>query len=380
MSSKGHLKIHCQSYVVLVHPPETQLEVLGEGIVQQQAQPQEDTLVDGRLEIIMDKPRIAKAIRVELVVACRLQIPGETVWQDKEIFHRMVEIGNSENEADGIRLEKGSQSFEFTIIVPATLATYDRHPLGRITQTIRATVEGFPQITAHHSSLNLFSGIGFGKQRDRSRAGSRSRNQSRASSRPGSRATSPVRLPRNGSTSHFRTDLFENNHHHNAGSSSLHTSPLPTPSLDGLPESGDIAFPLPTSQEIKSLKGQLYAERLLIVAANPSSNYGEGLTGLNMQKSGRLAGVGDWKLSLTSDAVSRFGSLTAYPKLIWVMLSVLGRVLCNSTVTVPLAVPLRNDLCCEIAFEPNVPSDRPRLVRSEHDSRSTSRTQMGSLP
>jgi hypothetical protein len=69
-------------------------------------------------------------------------------------------------------------------------------------------------------------------------------------------------------------------------------------------EHGDVAFPLPTQGEIKPLKGSLLAEKVLVVAANPSSKDGEGLTSLSMQKNGRLAGVGDWKLSLTSDAVS----------------------------------------------------------------------------
>jgi hypothetical protein len=111
-------------------------------------------------------------------------------------------------------------------------------------------------------------------------------------------------LPRTGSTSHFRQDLFDASTWTAASTTS---SPLNSPGLTDPPEfeTGDVAFPLPTPTELKPLKGQLFAEKILVVASNPSSSKdGEGLTSLSLQKTGRLAGVGDWKLSLTSDAVS----------------------------------------------------------------------------
>lgn len=324
ISSKGQIKIHVQEHVVLVHPPETKLEVLGEGIVQQAAQPREDTVMNGTLEVIMDKTRMAKSIRVELAVSCRLQLPGDTSWREKEIFNQAVEIENTPAEftggagqQQGIKLEKGSQSFEFSIIVPANIATYDRHPLGRIVPTIRATVEGFPAAPSHSQNPlnNLFSGIGIGK-RDRSRAESRNRGMgSRDTSRPGSRATSPTRLPRNtsanhlprvASSNHFRQDLFDAHWASKASgtSSHAHSSPVSTPGIDGEFDHGDVALPLPSHAEIKPLKGDLVAEKVIIISANPNSDYGEGISSLTLQKSGRLAGVGDWRLSLTSDAVS----------------------------------------------------------------------------
>ena len=346
ISHKGQIKLHVAETVVLVHPPESKLEVLGEGIVNQVQQPQEDKVLNGQIEVIMDKPRIAKAIRVELVVTCRIQIPGETHWHDQEIFTRMVEIvggdagdrtpdESSPAAGGGIMLEKGSQRFEFSIIVPATLATYDRHPLGRILPMLRATVEGFPQPashSSHHASFNnLFSGMGIGKPRGDSRSRNRSRPSSRPPSRPGSRAPSPNRIPRNGSstnlprnpstghlpsrqgstTSYFRNPALDlglpsSDHptwmERHIGAPSTPSSPMASPGLEL--EHGDVAFPLPTQGEIKPLKGSLLAEKVLVVAANPSSKDGEGLTSLSMQKTGRLAGVGDWKLSLTSDAVS----------------------------------------------------------------------------
>lgn len=111
-----------------------------------------------------------------------------------------------------------------------------------------------------------------------------------------------MNLPRTGSTSHFRQDLFDAS---TWTATSTTSSPLNSPGLEHPEfETGDVAFPLPTPTELKPLKGQLFAEKILVVASNPSSKDGEGLTSLSLQKNGRLAGVGDWKLSLTSDAVS----------------------------------------------------------------------------
>lgn len=352
ISHKGQLKLHLPGYVLLVHPPESTLQVEegGSSVVQVQ-QPQEDTVLDGRLEIIMDKPRIARSIKVEFVVTARLQIPGESEWDEKELFIRMVEIGgggrssgekergdvDEPNITDGIRLEKGSQSFEFSLIIPATVSTYDRHPCGRISQSIRATVEGMPiAAAAEKPSFNLFGGLGLGKQRDKSRADSRgrgagsgsgSRTASRPGSRPGSRAPSPTRQSRQNSVSSFLNDLNINGDHFSSASNrdrgrgrdrehdghrDGRRSGSATPPALAEYSFRDPSLPPPHQhtdihggeEPIKPLKGSLLAERHLIVAANPSSNYGEGLTSLNVQKQGRLAGVGEWKLGLTSDAVS----------------------------------------------------------------------------
>ena len=54
--------------------------------------------------------------------------------------------------------------------------------------------------------------------------------------------------------------------------------------------------------EIKPLRGHLSTERHLIVAANPFE--ANTPNNLSIIKTGHLAGVGEWKLSLQSDEVS----------------------------------------------------------------------------
>lgn len=53
--------------------------------------------------------------------------------------------------------------------------------------------------------------------------------------------------------------------------------------------------------EIKPLRGHLSTERHLIIAANPFE--ANTPNNLSIIKTGNLAGVGDWKLSLQSDEV-----------------------------------------------------------------------------
>lgn len=74
------------------------------------------------------------------------------------MFERGVEVLGGD--AEGIWLEKGSQrcvglqdfpqkkadrnSFQFSILLPATLATHDYHQFGRISYMLTARVEGIP--------------------------------------------------------------------------------------------------------------------------------------------------------------------------------------------------------------------------------------------
>jgi hypothetical protein len=319
VSHKGALIIHIPSYVILVRPP---------GIGENDT-PRDDTVLDGQLEVIMEKPRMAKSIRVTITATCRLQIPGEPVWQEANIFERSVEIaGNNPDGTPGIKLEKGSQRFEFHLILPSTLATYDRHPMARLTHNIKAVVEGINEKPAH-SPFALFGGIGKGKQKEKSRG----------RSRPGSRATSPTgqRTP---STLGLRSHTASFDRHLNtlaqppSGAPSSRDTPPPTPfgyshdnsgsyatlsSLNpsytpshSIPEHADyVSVPMSRDNsvaafeddsEIKPLRGHLSTERHLIIAANPFE--ANTPNNLSIIKTGHLAGVGDWKLSLQSDEVS----------------------------------------------------------------------------
>lgn len=325
VSSKGALIIHIPSYVILVRPPG-----VGDTLA-----PREDTVLDGQLEVIMEKPRMAKNIRVSIEATCRLQFPGETTWQEATLWERSVEIaGNNPDGTPGIKLEKGSQRFEFHLIVPSTSATYDRHPQARLTHNLKAVVEGVHDKPAH-SPFALFGGIGKGKQKEKARG----------RSRPGSRATSPSggqRTPSSSArpmglrshTASIDRHLNTLGHTHASPPSSNRDTPPPTPfgyshdnsgsytTLSNLnpsytpsysiPEHADyVSVPMSRDSsvalveddsEIKPLRGHLSTERHLIVAANPFE--ANTPNNLSIIKTGHLAGVGEWKLSLQSDEVS----------------------------------------------------------------------------
>ncbi len=264
-SHKGSVVIHVPSIVVLVHPPG-----LGENDV-----PREDTLLEGSLEIIMKETRIAKRIKVSLTATCVMLPNGRDVVESK-LFERTIEIGGIHGaESEGIKLEKGSQRFAFSIIIPSTIATYDRHPLARVTHALHAVVEGMA--VPEGRSFSLFSASRKGKERSASRPSSRapSRHQSRA----GSRDVSPTRYSR-------RDD-----------------SPVPdrlTAELANL-MSGPSTPPL--MDDAKPLKGYFSTAKLVVIAANPLPAGGPTLPTLAFRKESHLASVGDWKLSLQSDAV-----------------------------------------------------------------------------
>lgn len=289
-SGKGVATMHLTSPVVLVNP-------FGPG--EDTSGPRADTVLDGTLEVQMEKPRIAKSIRVSLVCICRLQLPQSEDWQEKVIFERSVEIGGEGEQ--GVRLERGTQTFGWSIILPATIAVYDKHPTARISHVLRAVVEGEAQPT---TTFSLFGGIGKGKGRSSSRANSPGRSKSRPSSRapsppsrsksrPGSRAPSPHRSPRHsvlpvaGSETDLGQLIVE------AAADRVGRSRTPQP--PGTP-------PLMHPGDIKPLRGNLVAERHIVVAANPSSI--EQLRNYSFNKTGTLAGVGEWKWSLQSDALT----------------------------------------------------------------------------
>ncbi len=245
---------------MLVHPPG-----LGEDDV-----PREDTILDGTIEVVMRETRIAVKIQVTFLVTCTMHPPGREI-EERELFERTIEIGAGD--PAGIRLEKGSQSFAFSIIVPSTISTYDRHPLARITQSLHAIVEGIP--APETRSFSLFSTSRKGKER------SASRPASRHPSRPGSRDVSPSRYGNRRESSPAPERLAAEMAKLGVGPS---TPPLPM-------------------DDAKSLKGYFSSAKLMVVAANPLPTGGPALPTLSFRKEGRLVGVGEWKIALMSDAV-----------------------------------------------------------------------------
>ncbi|KAL7423927.1 hypothetical protein Q5752_001512 [Cryptotrichosporon argae] len=138
-SSKGTLKIHIPGLgVALVRPPRhLELHPLENGGAEP---PTADTVLSGALEVIMKERRRVQAISVGVQSVCRLHMGVKRGWEEDGVFERGVEILGGD--AEGMWLEKGSQSFSFNIILPATLATHDWHSFARISYIITARVEG----------------------------------------------------------------------------------------------------------------------------------------------------------------------------------------------------------------------------------------------
>lgn len=104
--------------------------------------PAEDTVLTGALVVNMKERRRVQAISVGVQGVARLHMGPQRQWEEDGIFERGVEVLSGD--AEGIWLEKGEQSFSFSILLPATLATYDHHQFGRVSYLLTARIEGLP--------------------------------------------------------------------------------------------------------------------------------------------------------------------------------------------------------------------------------------------
>ncbi|GMK55788.1 hypothetical protein CspeluHIS016_0208440 [Cutaneotrichosporon spelunceum] len=143
-SKVGNLSIHVPGWgIALVRPPrQYDLHPLEVGGASREP-PAEDTVLTGTLEVVMKERRRVRTISVGVQSVCRLNMLGHRGWEEDGIFERGVEILGGDLE-EGIWLEKGSQSFSFSILLPATLATHDYHAFGRVSYILTARVEGMP--------------------------------------------------------------------------------------------------------------------------------------------------------------------------------------------------------------------------------------------
>ncbi|WWC71630.1 uncharacterized protein I206_105588 [Kwoniella pini CBS 10737] len=159
-SGKGSMKIHVPAWgVSLVRPPRhLDLHPLEAGSTTLEP-PSEDTVLSGSLEVTMKERRRVKAISIGVQSVCRLHMGANRGWEEDGIFERGVEVlGPTDIEMEeGIWLEKGSQSFSFTIILPATLATTDFHNFGRVSYILTAKVEGIQSSTSFSSMFKIAS-------------------------------------------------------------------------------------------------------------------------------------------------------------------------------------------------------------------------------
>jgi len=291
--------------------------------------PSNDTLLSGSLEVIMKERRRCNSISIGVQSVCRLHMGACRAWEEDGIFERGVEVLGGD--AEGIWLEKGSQSFSFSILLPATLATHDRHQFGRVSYILTARVEGIPEAgsfgglfksskgeSVHGTDIPFKADFEVVIARSDKLAQDIARNDSQ-SSLFGTHSPSSL-SPRLRAMS-INESPFDD---------SAITVGEGSPSLGGLyhrRQSSDIqripSLTMPGSRltddgrSIRSvqstgsdagrtektgwLKGDLHIARSLIVHANPNPN--GGVTELDIRKEGSVDGLGGWRISATSDVV-----------------------------------------------------------------------------
>lgn len=228
--------------------------------------------------------------------------------------------------------------FSFSILLPATLATSDYHPFGRLTYIITATVQGI----AHTSSFSsIFKAVTtpstldpdipyvgdfervIGRS-DKLAAESRSRSAS-TSGRARSESRDSVPAMRNfplggddgtcaitiGGNSPPMGGLYTTRRHSSSILSSASSMSIPTLSLS--PEEEDRGRPSfsPISSangghgkadKADWMKGDLCASRELLVHAVDPLTGGE--IPLDVRKEGFVEGLGSWRFSANAEAVS----------------------------------------------------------------------------
>lgn len=332
LSSRGEVKIHIPAWgIAFVRPPRP-LEVHPSETTSSHSigRPSKDTVLSGGLEIIMKERRRVKAISVGVQSVCRLYMGQSRSWEEDGIFERGVEVLSGDEE--GIWLEKGSQSFSFSILLPGTLATTDSHTFGRVSYIITARVEGIESSTSSFSSIFKFktlssslpsstSGIpniadferviarsdkfaaDIALGRARSASTSRSVASDRVSSpEPGTDRPSIDGQAVNDSGSPPFDGLYTRRRSSDISPVSTPlslASSLPEPSFGPLFGNSDGST---QSEKIDWLHGDLKgSRRLSIYAVSPFTG---GVSQLDVRKEGSVDGLGSWKFSAAAEVFS----------------------------------------------------------------------------
>lgn len=281
----------------------------------------------------MKERRRAHSISIGVQSVCRLHMGPQRGWEEDGIFERGVEI--LEGDEEGIWLEKGSQSFSFSILLPATLATHDKHQFGRLSYILTARVEGAPSSSGwgigaiwKSKESTLDDGIEFradfvsviarsDKLAHELHASPKMEPRRMSSSHTGlspqMRAASGLGLdlvsPDESAIAMGEGSPSLDGLYHRRQSTDLER--VPSFNLSGSPLTNqrgrrgsiDSAQSLDNGSKDTHgwLKGDLHASRGLIVHANPNPT--GGVTQLDVRKAGAAEGLGSWRLSISADVV-----------------------------------------------------------------------------
>lgn len=280
----------------------------------------------------MEKRRRCHSISIGVQSVCRLHM-GKRGWEDDGVFERGVEILDGDTEE--IWLEKGSQTFTFSILLPATLAAHDQHRYGRLSYILTARVEGFPDPSRARlgSMFRRFDGNVLGDdipfKHDfevviaRSDKYAEDLAAGRISPSFGPVIPSPAHSPNIPALSLGESPVDDSAISIGEGSPSLlglyhrrqpsfgssirdqSRTSSPRPETRSLSSFGSIkSYASDKSRNEKEgwLKGDLHASRPLIVHANPSSV--GGVVTLDEKREGIVDGLGFWRFNVFADVVS----------------------------------------------------------------------------
>ncbi|KAE8542611.1 hypothetical protein D1P53_001392 [Cryptococcus gattii VGV] len=313
-NSTGELKIHVHSWATFLVRPPRPLDLLPVDMGGAEREPpNEDTVLSGALEVIMKERKKVQAISVGVQSVCKLHMGKERGWEYDGIFERGVEVLEGEGE-DGIWLEKGSQSFQFSILLPATLATTDWHSFGRVSHIIIARVQGVPY-TSFSSIFKTPTIPTFMHTHWADFERVMSRSEKMATERSGRASPRGASVPRN-ANSKSRDNIvvmpsISLNEDADVDESSSHgqglyirRSHFP---IDELSRDGHTRDKFGSSGSGKPdkadwMKGELIALReLLVHAVSPVTG---GVIPLDLRKNGFVDGLGTWTFSASADVFS----------------------------------------------------------------------------
>ncbi|WWC90764.1 uncharacterized protein L201_005701 [Kwoniella dendrophila CBS 6074] len=356
INKQGDLKIYIPTFGVILVKPPRQNDLSNDQITFKG----KDAILSGTLEIKSHERCKVKDITIGIQTVSHLYMGVERGWEDDAIFERTVKItqdpGNhpslqmqAEEGEEGIWLDKGLQSFSFSLHVPSTLAPSDDFVFGFITHILFAKVQGqpIPIIPSTFSSFtSLFttpsnpplairgpknaktfedvmnksaalldssedidsrgrdsspgvSGIGFQR-------GSTSQNIPSYSSSSNNDMDSPSyfssRSTYTPSSPPVRPSIGSPPRNRSRSNSSLSASySRKSPSATGLLQRITLGPRSPTIEETQEnwMQGDLYTSRQLIVQVNPSQT-GDVIQ-LDIKKDGIVDGLGSFRYNVTSD-------------------------------------------------------------------------------
>ncbi|KAJ9111408.1 hypothetical protein QFC19_001177 [Naganishia cerealis] len=258
-----------------------------------QNEPRDDFIISGVVIVHLTKPRKVKALRVKFLAEATLAYPDRP-WEADVIFERNLTIDDGKNGVEGVYMEAGPQRFEFSFILPATLAGFDRTPFGHISHRVDVTLEGVPQ-----RSNSRFGGL-FG--------GHSSRSPSRT------RSPSPVASGHNSASMSRRSSQdpyhgFSSARPSTSGSSTPavgYSQSIMSPPISEEPSSVINSFPPEIEAEklrnVKWLTGNMTASKEMWIVPLPSED--REAIHLDYQTRSVVNGLGIVPWSLQTDAIT----------------------------------------------------------------------------